>query len=98
MRGTAAAAFFGALPWAQSADEFFRQGLRLFAEKQFDAATAAFESACSCGPITRRPGRRSARLLLRGMLRREPDSAEGYRLLPLSLERIGESANAGDAF
>jgi hypothetical protein len=37
-------------------------------------------------------------LVLRGMLRREPNNAEGYRLLALSPEGLGESADVGDAF
>jgi Flp pilus assembly protein TadD len=144
MRGTAAAALFGALAWAQSADELFRQGLRRFAEKQLAAATAAFEHSVQLRPdyapawkalgvvyasrgdfeSAERPFRNAcerqpsladaclyygrtlylldrfqpATLVLRRMLRREPNNSEGYRLLALSLEGLGESSDVGAVF
>ena len=128
----------------QDAEELFRQGARLFAERKTDAAIAAFQRSVAVRPdyapawkalgvvyasrgefdraetpffnaCERQPSLPDACLyygrtlyllnrfqpaidVLRPIIRKEPENAEAYRLLALSLEALGQSAQAGDAF
>jgi Flp pilus assembly protein TadD len=129
---------------AQTAEDFFGQGSRLFAENKLDAAIAAFQRAVELRPDYARawkglgvayasrgdfesaetPFRNAcerqsslqdaclyygrtlyllnrfqpAIAVLRRTVQREPNNTEGYRLLALSLEGLGETAGAGETF
>jgi len=138
----AALALVPALAWSQDAEALYRQGARLFAAKQTDAAIAAFQRSVQLRPefapawkalgvafasrgdfeaaatpfrnaCERQPGLPDACLyygrtlyllnrfqaaiqVLREVAR--DGNAEGYRLLALSLEAAGNTAEAGEAF
>jgi Flp pilus assembly protein TadD len=135
---------FSATAGAQDADELFRQGSRLFAEHQWDAARGLFQRVVELRPgdaqawkalgvisaslgdfeaaetpfrnaCERQPSLADACLyygrtlylldrfqpavqILRRTLQKERNSAEGYRLLALSLEGLGQSEEAAQAF
>jgi Flp pilus assembly protein TadD len=135
---------FHSLLGAQDAEELLRQGQRLFAAGQQDAAIAAFLRAVELRPdyavawkslgvayasrqdferaetpfrnaCEHQPALRDACLyygrtlyllnrfqpaiqVFRRTLQREPNNPEGYRLLALSLEGQGDSAEADKAF
>jgi protein O-GlcNAc transferase len=132
------------LALAQTADQAFQRGVKLFAEGRLDAAMASFREAVRAKPDhapawkgigvllasqgdvegAETPFRNACEIqpaladaclyygrtlyllnrfpqaaeILRGVVRREPRSGEAYRLLGLSLEGMGDTAAAGDAF
>ena len=138
------AVWLPALLWSQDAEELFREGGRLFAERQTDAAIAAFQRSVTLRPgyaaawkalgvafasrgefdraetpffnaCERQPSLPDACLYygrtlyllnrfrpaidaLRPIIQKERENAEAYRLLALSLEALGQAAEAGDAF
>lgn len=132
-----------ALVWPQDAEELFRQGGRFFAERNLDAAIAAFQRSVELRPgyapawkalgavyasrgeferaetpfrnaRERQPSLPDACLyygrtlyllnrfqpainVLRRTIQKERENGEAYRLLGLSLEALGQAAEAGDA-
>src|SRR5437764_509575 len=134
------ASLLPALLWPQDAEELFRQGGRLFAERRTDAAIAVFQRSVALRPeyapawkalgvvfasrgefdraetpflnaCERQPSLPDACLyygrtlyllnrfqpaidVLRPVLRKEHENAEAYRLLALSLEALGQTAEA----
>ena len=138
------AAVFPTAVWAQDAEEFFRTGVRLFAEGKPDGAIAAFQRAVEVRPeyaagwkalgvayasrgdferaetpfrnaCERQPSLPDACLyygrtlyllnrfqlamaVLQRTVKSEPRNAEARRLLALSMEGLGQTAEAGEAF
>jgi len=99
-------ALFSACLWAQDAAESFRQGVAFAQHGDYELAETAFRNACERQPSLANGCLyygRSLYLLNRfqaaiPVLRRTVPSAESYRLLALSLEALGQAAEAGDAF